>query len=45
MKATHQFCFGLDTLVVIEIDVVVNEAASLLEGCYLCPMDTLCFEN
>ena len=40
-----QFCFGLDTLVVIEIDVIINELPGLFEGSDLCPVDTLRFED
>ena len=41
----RQFCFELNSLVVVEIDKIVNEATSLLEGSDLRPMDTLRFEN
>lgn len=40
-----QFCFGLDTLVVIEIDVIINELPGLLKGSNLRPVDTFRFEN
>ena len=40
-----QFCFGLNALVVVEEDVVVNERASFFKGGNLLAVDTFCFEN
>ena len=41
----RQFCFELNSLVIVKVYEVVNEASSLFEGGDLHPMDTLRFEN
>ena len=38
-----QFCFKLDTLVIVEVDVLTYEEASLRIGLNLNTVDTLCF--
>ena len=40
-----QFCFELDTLVVVEMDVFTYEEARLLIGARLCTINTLSFQN
>ena len=40
-----QFCICLDTLVVVEVDVLPYEEASLLKSFQFHPMNTLSFEN
>ena len=40
-----QFCFELDTLTVVEIDVFIYEEASLLIGLKIGAINALCFEN
>ena len=41
----RQFCFELDALVVVEVDVVINELTRLFKGCNLLAVDALRFEN
>ena len=40
-----QFCFSLDTLVVVEIDIIVNQFSSILESLYLNSVYALRFED
>ena len=39
-----QFCFGLKTLIIVKINVIINEEASLLKGFELCSVNTLSFQ-
>ena len=41
----RQFCFSLDALVVIEINIVVDQYIGLLKGGSLMSVNTLGFEN
>jgi len=40
-----QFCFDLDTLVVVEIDVFINKCFGFGACCNLCSVNTFSFEN
>ena len=41
----RQFCFELDSLIVVKVYVITYEEASLLIGARLRPIYALCFEN
>ena len=41
----RQFCFGLDALVVVEINVIINEFSRFSKSGNLCAVNTLGFEN
>ena len=40
-----QFCFELNTLMIVKVNVIINHSSSFLKGRYLCPVNALCFEN
>ena len=41
----RQFCFELDTLIVVEVDVITYEEARLLIGARFRPINAFCFQD
>ena len=40
-----QFCFGLDALMIVKVDVVIYQLSCFCESIDLRPVNTLCFED